>query len=185
MIREILEDVEERMKKTVEIFRKDLASTRAGRASPSLLDKVSVDYYGEMLPVTQVATISVPEPRLLVIQVWDHNAVNSIEKAIQKSELGMPPQKDGNIIRLVVPQLTEERRLELVKVCRKKAEDEKVAIRNLRRDANDMLKDLEKEREVSEDEARRALDEVQKLTDKYIQAIEGVLKIKEEEIMEV
>ncbi len=185
MIKEILQDAEDRMKKSIEVFRRDLASTRAGRATPSLLDRIVVDYYGEMLPVNQLATVSVPEPRLLVIQPWDQNAVASIDKAIQKSDLGIPPRRDGHIIRLAIPQLTEERRHDLVKACRKKAEEERVAIRNIRRDANDMVRGLEKDGDASEDEVRRALDDIQKLTDRYVQSVDGILQGKEEEIMEV
>lgn len=173
------------MKKTVELFRKELSSLRAGRASPALLEKITVDYYGVPTPVNQIATITVPEPRLMVIQPWDKSMVSSIEKAIMKSDLGITPRSDGNLIRLSIPQLTEERRAELVKMVRKKAEEERIAIRNLRRDANDDIRELEKEGEISEDEARRTQDEVQKLTDKYIAEIDKILSAKEKEIMEV
>ncbi len=173
------------MKKTVEVFRRELASVRTGRASPALLDKVMVDYYGTPMPVNQLATISVPEARLLVIQPWDKSSLPNIERAILKSDLGINPVSDGNVIRLVIPQLTEERRQELVKLVRKKAEEERVAIRNIRREANEMIKDLESESEISQDEARRALDRVQALTNEYIARIDQLLKKKEEEIMEV
>lgn len=185
MLKEITKDAEERMKKTVELFRKELSSLRAGRASPSLLERVVVDYYGVSTPVTQVATVTVPEPRLMVIQPWDKSMLQSIEKAILKSDLGITPRNDGHVIRLAVPQLTEERRAELVKMVRRKAEEERVAIRNLRRDAIDEIRELEKAGEVSEDAARRTQEEVQRLTDKYVSEIDKILAAKEKEIMEV
>ncbi len=185
MLKEILSEAEARMKKTCELFRKELAALRAGRASAALLDRVLVDYYGVPTPVNQMATVNVPEPRLLIIQPWDRTTVSSIEKAILKSDLGITPQSDGHVIRLVVPQLTEERRQELVKTVRKKAEEERVAIRNVRRDTNDMIRELEKEGEISEDQSKRALEDVQKLTDKYIAQIDQIMKAKEEEITEV
>lgn len=185
MIREVLDDTEERMKKTVEFFRKDLATLRAGRATPALVEKIMVDYYGTPTPIQQLASISVPEPRLLVVQPWDKTQVAAVEKAIAKSDLGIHPQSDGNVIRLVIPQLTEERRNELVKLIRKKAEEERVVLRNLRREANDLLKEAAKEGEISEDERDRALGEVQKLTDRYVAEVDKVLKAKEKELMEV
>ncbi len=185
MIREVLDDTEERMKKTVEFFRKDLATLRAGRATPALVEKIMVDYYGTPTPIQQLASISVPEPRLLVVQPWDKTQVAAVEKAIAKSDLGIHPQSDGNVIRLVIPQLTEERRNELVKLIRKKAEEERVVLRNLRREANDLLKEAAKEGEISEDERDRALSEVQKLTDRYVAEVDKVLKAKEKELMEV
>ncbi len=185
MIREVLDDTEERMKKTVEFFRKDLATLRAGRATPALVEKIMVDYYGTPTPIQQLASISVPEPRLLVVQPWDKTQVAAVEKAIAKSDLGIHPQSDGNVIRLVIPQLTEERRNELVRLIRKKAEEERVVLRNLRREANDLLKEAAKEGEISEDERDRALSEVQKLTDRYVAEVDKVLKAKEKELMEV
>lgn len=173
------------MKKTVEFFRKDLATLRAGRATPALVEKIMVDYYGTPTPIQQLASISVPEPRLLVVQPWDKTQVAAVEKAIAKSDLGIHPQSDGNVIRLVIPQLTEERRNELVKLIRKKAEEERVVLRNLRREANDLLKEAAKEGEISEDERDRALGEVQKLTDRYVAEVDKVLKAKEKELMEV
>ncbi|HCW51359.1 MAG TPA: ribosome recycling factor [Clostridiales bacterium] len=184
-MREVLDDTEERMKKTVEFFRKDLATLRAGRATPALVEKIMVDYYGTPTPIQQLASISVPEPRLLVVQPWDKTQVAAVEKAIAKSDLGIHPQSDGNVIRLVIPQLTEERRNELVKLIRKKAEEERVVLRNLRREANDLLKEAAKEGEISEDERDRALGEVQKLTDRYVAEVDKVLKAKEKELMEV
>jgi len=173
------------MKKSVEVFKKELGTLRAGRAVPSLLDRINVNYYNTPTPLNQLATISAPEPRLLVIQAWDKNAVGEIEKAILKSDLGLNPQSDGNIIRLAIPQLTEERRKELVKTIRKKAEETRVAIRNIRREANDLLKNQEKKGDISEDNLRTAQGEVQDLTDKQIGAVDEFLALKEEEIMEV
>lgn len=185
MVNDVLKDGEERMKRSLEAFRRELASVRAGRASPGLLDKILVDYYGTPTPVNQMATISVPEPRLLVIQPWDRNTIGNIEKAIVKSDLGIAPVSDGSVIRLTLPQLTEERRQELVRQVRRKAEEERVAIRNLRREAIDLLRDLEKEGQVSEDEARRAQEQVQKLTDRFVAEVDAALAAKEKEITEV
>ncbi|MGI6686619.1 MAG: ribosome recycling factor [Bacillota bacterium] len=185
MIREILQEAEEKMNKTLDVLKKDYASLRAGRATPALLDKIQVDYYGALTPVNQMANINVPEARLLVIQPWDKSTIPAIEKAILKSDLGLNPSNDGNVIRIGIPQLTEERRKELVKVVRKKAEEARVAVRNVRREVNDMVKELEKEREVSEDESKRGLDEVQKITDKFVKKIDDVMNTKEKEIMEV
>lgn len=185
MIDEVRREGEERMRKSTEVFRRDMAALRAGRASPNLLDKVTVDYYGAPTPVNQLATVSVPEPRMLLIQPWDKGAINLIERAIARSDLGITPQSDGNVIRLVMPQLTEERRTELVRQARKKAEEERVAIRNIRREANDLIKELEKSGEISEDDGRRAQEAIQKLTDRYITEIDGILEIKEREILEV
>ncbi|MBP2650248.1 MAG: frr [Firmicutes bacterium] len=184
-VKEISASHEERMKKALEVLRKEYASLRAGRATPALLDKVTIDYYGTPTPVNQVANVSVPEPRLIVIQPWDKSMLSPIEKAIQKSELGLSPNSDGSVIRLNIPQLTQERRIELVKVVHKKAEEGRVAIRNLRRDANEDIKKLEKDKKISEDEVKKAQDDIQKLTDKYIREVEQVMDIKEKEIMEV
>ncbi|MEW6448508.1 MAG: ribosome recycling factor [Bacillota bacterium] len=173
------------MKKAVEHLRKDLSTVRTGRATPALLDRITVDYYGTPTPVNQLATINVPEPRLLVIQPWDKSAISDIERAIMKSDLGINPVNDGSVIRLVLPQLTQERRQELVKLVRKKAEEGRVAIRNIRRDVNDELKARQKEGGFSEDELKRMQGEVQKLTDKYIKETDNVLAAKEKEIMEV
>ncbi|MGB9660470.1 MAG: ribosome recycling factor [Moorellaceae bacterium] len=173
------------MQKAVEGLRRELAGIRAGRANPALLEKVQVNYYGTPTPINQLATISAPEPRLLVVQPWDRSLLGEMEKAILKSDLGLTPTSDGTVIRIVLPQLTEERRAELVKLAKKKAEEFRVIVRNIRREANDKLKAQEKSGDLSEDEARRAQDKVQKLTDKYIQAIDKALATKEEEIMEV
>lgn len=185
MIKEVVSEAEEKMKKAIEALRKDLATLRAGRATPALLDKVLVDYYGVPTPINQLANVSVPEPRSLVIQPWDKSVIAAIEKAIQKSDLGLTPNNDGTVIRLTIPQLTQERRNELVKVAKKKTEDARVVVRNVRRDANEHLKLLEKGHEVSEDEAKRAQEDVQKLTDKCIKEVDVVLEHKEQEIMEV
>lgn len=185
MIKQLLADAEDRMGKVEAILINDFASLRAGRATPALLDRVLVDYYGTPTPVNQTANISCPEPRLIVVQPWDKNQIGAIEKAILKSDLGITPSNDGTVIRLTVPQLTEERRREMVKLCGKKAEDSKVAVRNIRRDVNDGLKALEKAKEASEDEVKKALDDAQKLTDKFIKRLDGVLAKKEAEIMEV
>lgn len=182
---EIFQTTENKMKKSVDVFKKELGTLRAGRAVPSLLDRINVNYYNTPTPLNQLATISAPEPRLLVIQAWDKNAVGEIEKAILKSDLGLNPQSDGNIIRLAIPQLTEERRKELVKTIRKKAEEARVAIRNIRREANDLLKNQEKKGDISEDNLRTAQGEVQDLTDKQIKAVDEFLVQKEQEIMEV
>lgn len=185
MIKEIVGEAEERMKKAIEVLRKDFASLRAGRATPALLDKVLVDYYGVPTPINQMANVSVPEPRLLVIQPWDKNVISVIEKALMKSDLGITPNNDGTVIRLAIPQLNQERRNELVKVVKKKAEETRVAIRNVRRDANEHLKVFEKEKEISEDENKRAQEEVQKLTDKLIKEVDQIVDHKEQEIREV
>ncbi|HAA90275.1 MAG: Ribosome-recycling factor [Thermoanaerobacterales bacterium 50_218] len=180
-----LQQLEEKMKKTVDLLVKEYATMRAGRATPALLEKVFVDYYGTPTPVNQLATISVPEPRLLVVQPWDKNILPQVEKAILKSDLGVNPVSDGNVIRISIPPLTQEKRKELVKVIGRKAEEARVAIRNLRREWNDKVKSSEKKGEISEDEARRKLEDIQKLTDKYIKKIDQVLAAKEKEIMEL
>lgn len=185
MIDEILLDSEERMQKTIEVLRKDFASLRAGRANPAILNRVQVDYYGVPTPINQMANISAPEPRLLIIQPWDKSTIPNIEKAILKSDLGLNPSSDGTVIRIAIPQLTQERRKELVKTIKKKAEEAKIGIRNIRRDANDDVKALEKSKEITEDECKKAQDDVQKTTDKYIAEIDKILNKKEEEIMEI
>ena len=184
-VNEIISGIESKMEKSVAALRVDLASLRAGRATPSLLEKVMVDYYGSPTPVTQVASVTVPEPRMIVIQPWEKNMISQIEKAIMKSDLGLTPNSDGVVIRLSIPQLTQQRRLELVKVVHKKAEEARVAIRNLRRDANDGIKKVEKDKTISEDEAKKAQDDMQKMTDKYIKEVDTIMNAKEKEIMEV
>ncbi len=185
MIDMIKQEAEEKMQKSIEALRRDFATIRTGKANPSLLDKVTVDYYGTPTPINQLANISAPEARMLVVQPWDKSVVPNVEKAILKSDLGLNPSSDGTVIRLVLPQLTQETRKELVKKVKKKAEDAKVAIRNIRRDANESLKAAEKNKEISEDETKNAQDDIQKLTDKYIAELDGVLDNKEKEIMEV
>lgn len=185
MLENIKKQSAEKMEKAIQVLKKDLASLRAGRATPALLEKVTVSYYGSEMPVNQLASISAPEPRLLVIQPWDKSALTEIERAILKSELGLTPTNDGNVIRITIPALTEERRAELVKVVKKSGEDSKVAIRNIRRDANEEIKKLGKNGGISEDEVRRGQDEIQKLTDGYIQKVDEVIGAKEKEIMEV
>ena len=185
MIKDLLNDAQDRMEKVEKILISDFASLRAGRATPALLDRVLVDYYGTPTPVNQTANISCPEPRMILVQPWDKNLLPAIEKAILKSDLGITPSNDGTVIRLVVPQLTEERRKDIVKQCSKKAEESKVAVRNIRRDVNDSIKALEKTKEVSEDESKKGLDDAQKLTDKFIKRIDEVLAQKEKEVMKV
>ena len=158
---------------------------RAGRATPALLDKGTVDYYGSPTPVNQVANISVPEPRMILITPWEKTMLHEIEKAIMKSELGLSPNSDGTAIRLNIPQLTQERRTELVKAIHKKAEDAKVSLRNIRRDANDAIKKLEKGKEITEDEAKKGQEDTQKLVDKYAKTIDSARDAKEKEVMEV
>ena len=185
MVDDLLKDASDKMEKSVVALEKDLATLRAGRATPALLDKIMVDYYGVPTPIVQMASVSVPEPRTLVIQPWDKGTVKDIEKAILKSDLGMTPISDGSVIRLPIPAMTEERRLELVKTVRKKGEDCKIAIRNIRREANDLLKELEKASEISEDDLKRNQDDVQKLTDKQVKQIEETIEAKEKEILAV
>lgn len=184
-VKEIYSTHEDKMKKALDVLRKEYGSLRAGRATPALLEKVMVDYYGTPTPVNQVANVSVPEPRIIVIQPWEKTMLTAIDKAIQKSDLGLMPNSDGTVIRLSIPQLTQERRTEIVKVIHKKAEECRVAIRNLRRDANDSVKKGEKDKVVSEDEAKKGQDEIQKLTDKYIKEVDHIMAVKEKEIMEV
>ena len=185
MISEVIRDAEERMHKGVDVLRREYGTIRAGRANPSVLDKVMVEYYGSPTPISQLANISAPEARMLVISAWDRTVLPAIEKAIMKSDLGLNPSSDGTVIRLNIPQLTAERRLELVKKVKKEAEEARVAVRNIRRDVNDKLKKLEKDHEASEDEIKRAQEEVQKLTDRVIREIELVMETKESEITEV
>lgn len=185
MISETISETERRMTKAAEAAQHDYVTIRTGRANPGLLEHVSVDYYGSSMPVNQLATISAPEARLLVIAPWDKAAIPAIERAIMTSDLGLTPSSDGTVIRLGIPHLTEERRKELIRVLHKKAEEHRVAVRNIRRDANDQLKQLEKAGEASEDDVHRAHEQVQKLTDKYIEQIDSLTKAKEAELMEV
>jgi len=180
----VMQDAKDRMEKAIVSLKRELASLRAGRATPSLLDRIQAEYYGNPTPINQMANISTPDSRTLLIQPWDKSSIGEIEKAIMKSDLGLTPVNDGTVIRIVIPQLTEERRNELVKLTKKFGEEAKVAVRNIRRDANDDIKKLEKGT-ISEDESRRHQDEVQKLTDKYIAEVDKVLSAKEKEIMEI
>lgn len=185
MISDLKKNTESRMKKSVSSLTETLQSIRAGRANTSLLDRVTVDYYGQQTPLNQVASLSAPEPRLLAIQPWDANLIADIEKAILKSDLGITPSNDGKIIRLVIPQLTEERRKDLAKTVGKNAEDAKVSVRNIRRDAMEEIKKAEKSKEISEDDKVSYEEDIQKLTDKYIKEIDEVQEAKEKELMEI
>lgn len=180
-----MKDMQKKMGQAIQAFSKNLATVRAGRANPTLLDSVFVDYYGASTPLNQLAAVSAPEARLLVITPYDKSAVGDIEKAIQKADLGLSPSNDGNVIRISIPALTEERRRDLVKVVGKYAEEARVQVRNIRRDANDQLKKAEKSSELTEDELRISQDDVQKQTDKHIAEIDQLAKNKEKEIMEV
>lgn len=185
MIDEILKDADSRMGKSVESLKQELTKIRTGRAHPSLLDQVSVDYYGSDTPINQVANVNVEDSRTLVVTPWEKSMVQAVEKAIMNSDLGLNPATAGTVIRIPMPPLTEERRRDLVKVVKGEAEGGRVAIRNIRRDANSDFKDLLKEKEITEDEARNAEDDVQKLTDKYVAQVDEVLAAKEKELMEV
>ncbi len=185
MIKELLADADERMGKAVASLRHNLQGLRAGRANPGILEKVRVDYYGTPTPINQLATISVPEARLLVIQPWDKSVIGTVEKAILKSDIGLTPSSDGTVIRLPIPQLTEQRRQELVRTARRMGEEERVAIRNIRREIREMMEEAAKEGEVSEDEARRGQEDLQKLTDRMIEQVGQILDAKDREIMEV
>ena len=185
MTDEVIEDLRKEMDRTVGALRKDLTRTRTGRATTALLDGITVDYYGTRTPLNQLAGLSAPEPRLLIIQPYDKSALAQIERAILQSDLGLVPVNDGKILRVPIPELTEERRRELVKHVRKLAEDYRVSMRNHRRDAIDLLKSLEKDKEITEDDVRKANEKIQEITKSYTEKIDQVLKAKEEEIMEV
>ena len=184
-MQEILKDVEIKMGKTVDILAKDFAAVRAGRANPAILDKVTVDYYGTATPIAQVGNISIPDARTILIQPWDASILGDVEKAIQKADLGINPNNDGSAVRLIFPELTEERRKDLAKDVKKKGEGAKVAVRNIRRDANDLLKKLEKGGEITEDELADGEDQIQKLTDKMIAKVDKAVEEKTAEIMTV
>ncbi|OGP62638.1 MAG: ribosome recycling factor [Deltaproteobacteria bacterium RBG_13_53_10] len=185
MEEKIIKEVEAKMEKTLSSLKSDLNKVRTGRASLALFDDIRVDYYGTPTPLQQIASLSVPEPRLITIQPWDTTIAGEIEKAILKSELGVTPASDGKIIRIAIPRLTEERRKELVKVVRKMAEGAKVSVRNLRREGNDQLKGLEKNKKISQDQLRQCIDKVQVSTDKYISKVDVLLAAKEKEILEI
>ena len=184
-VEEIVLDAEDRMSKSVEAAKNEMSKIRTGRASANMLDSVMVDYYGTPTPIKQMANISIPEPREVTISPWDRSQLATIEKAIISSDLGMAPSNDGSLIRLKVPELTEERRNEMVKIVHKYGEDGKVAIRNVRRDANDHIKKLQKDSEISEDEEKIYHDEVQELTNKYVNQVDEVVKAKETELLEI
>jgi ribosome recycling factor len=185
MVSDSMQGIEEKMRASVSVFREDLAAVRTGHATPALVEHIKVDYAGVPTPLNQLAGISAPEAGLLIIQPWDRSSISSIEKAILKSELGLNPSNDGNIIRISIPPLSEERRQELIKVVHKKVEERRIAIRNLRHEAINELKNLEKDKEISQDEHKRAQDQLQKLTDRFMSDIEQIGKDKEKELMEV
>ena len=177
--------INEKMQKAISVLQENLGAVRAGRANPAILNKISVEYYGTLTPLTQVASVSIPEARTLVIQPWDANLLKEIEKEISKSDIGITPNNDGKVIRLSFPELTEERRKEIVKTVKKMGEDSKVTIRSIRRDAIDFAKNLKKNNEISEDELKGEEDNVQKITDKFVDEIDKIIATKEKEIMQV
>lgn len=184
-VKEISKTAEDKMGKTIAVYQRDMMSLRAGRANPQVLDRITVDYYGSPTPITQVGGVSSPEPRLLVISPWDASLLKPIERAIQASDLGINPTDDGKIIRLVFPAPNEERRKELVKQARKQAEESKVAVRSIRRDAIEQIKKLKKNSEITEDDQRKAEEDMQKMTDRFIKEVDNVCAAKEQEIMEI
>ncbi len=185
MLQDVLDNAKERMKKTCVVYEKEMQGVRAGRANPQLLDRITVDYYGTQTPLNQVGNISSPEPRLLVIAPWEPKMISPIEKAIQKSDLGLNPSNDGKIIRLVFPELNEERRRDLTKLASRSAEEAKVAVRAIRRDAIEQIKKMKKNSEITEDDQRDAEEDMQKITDKAIKDVDAIYAAKEKEIMEV
>ena len=184
MIESIFQETRDSMKKSIDALKNDLKKVRTGRASLSILDDIRVNYYGTLTPLNQMASLSVPESRLITIQPWDVSVIKEVEKAILKSGLGLTPSNDGKVIRISIPPLTEERRKQLVKSIYKKSEEHKVSIRNVRRDANDLLKSLKKDGEISEDDAFKGQDQIQTITDEYIKIVDDVCKEKEKEILE-
>ena len=185
MLKETYKDTEDRMKKAVDAINRELTSVRTGKASPKMLDGIKVEYYGTLTPLNQVASISSPDPKMLVIQPWEQTVVPEILKAVQKADLGLNPMAEGNIVRLPIPPLTEERRQDMVKLVKKLGEDAKIAIRNIRRDANDKLKKAEKDSEITEDDLKVGQKQVQDYTDSYIKKIDDMVKAKEQEVMEI
>jgi ribosome recycling factor len=183
-INEIIEEAKKRMAKSISVFESELAKVRTGRASTALVEHIRVDYYGTQTPINQLATISVPEPRTIVIQPWDTGAIPTIEKAIRQSDLGINPSNDGKVIRIALPVLTEERRRDLVKYVGKLAEEYRVAIRQIRKDTNNLVKEAEKEKKIPEDEVKKGLNRIQEITDSFIKRINEILERKEKEIME-
>lgn len=180
-----LEEYKHRMQVAIDVLSKELSGLRAGRASINLLDPIKVDAYGNYMPISQVGTVSAPEPRLLVVQVWDKGMVKAVEKAIRESSLGVSPSADGQLVRVVLPELNQERRQELAKLAAKYAEEAKISVRNVRREGNDMIKKLEKDKEASEDEAHRLTEECQVITDGFIKKIDEMAAIKQKDIMQV
>ena len=180
----IYKDTKDKMEKAVISLKQEFSRLRTGRATPALLDGVRVEYYGSLTPLNQVANVSVPDPKMIVIQPWDQNALTAIEKAIIKTDLGLNPQTDGKIIRVPIPSLTDERRKDLVKLVKKQGEDSKVSIRNIRRQANESIKGKEKDKAISEDDSKKAQDNIQKQTDEYITQIDKIMQSKEKEILE-
>ena len=185
MLQDVINTAKEKMKKSCAVYERDMMGLRAGRANPQLLDRIMVDYYGTPTPIPQIGNVSSPEPRMLVIAPWETKMISQIEKAIQKSDLGLNPSNDGKIIRLVFPELNEERRRDLTKVASKGAEETKVAIRSIRRDAIDQIKKMKKNSEITEDDQRKAEEDMQKITDKAIKDVDEIFARKEKEIMEV
>ena len=182
---ELIDETKEKMTKTLNVLKAELSSLRAGRANAQVLDRITVDYYGSMTPINQLGNISTPEPRMLIIALWDTKMIPAVEKAIQKSDLGINPANDGKVIRLVFPELTEERRKDLVKTVRKKGEESKVAIRNIRRDLNDQIKKQKKDSLITEDDQKKLEEKGQKLTDEFIKDVDAILAAKEKEILSV
>ena len=185
MTKEVFSTTEEKMEKTIEVLKKELSSIRTGKATPSLLEGIRIEYYGSMVPLNQVATVSIPDYKLIIIQPWEKKLIPDIARAIQKSDLGLNPLTDANVVRLPIPPLTEERRQDLAKHVKKIVEDAKISLRNIRRESNDVLKKKEKDKEISEDDSRRGIEQIQKILDKQIETVEELLKKKEAEIMEV
>ncbi|MDU1411585.1 MAG: ribosome recycling factor [Clostridium sp.] len=185
MVKDIIKNADDKMNKTIASLKTQLGTLKAGRANPTMLDRIQVEAYGSLVPLNQVGNISAPEPRILLIQPWDKSSIKDIEKAILKSDLGINPSSDGQVVRLIVPELTEETRKNLVKSVKKFGEDAKVAIRSIRRDANDKIKNLKKNNDISEDESKKAEDSIQKETDKFIKNVDKIVEEKEKEIMSV
>lgn len=184
-LKEVMHEAQDKMKKTIEAVQREFGTIRTGRASSSLVEGIRIDYYGTQTPLKQLAGISTPDPKLIVIQPWDASILGEVEKAILKSDLGITPVNDGRVIKLGIPQLTQERREELVKVIKKMAEDGRISIRSIRRDINEKIKGLEKGKTITEDESFNSIEEIQKLTDKHIKEVDGILLKKEKELMEV
>lgn len=184
-LKEVLRHTEEKMQKTIEVVQREFATIRTSRASPTLVDHIKINYYGTLTPLRQLATISIPEPKLIIIQPWDQSVLSEVEKEILKANLGLTPINDGKVIKISIPPLSKERREELIKVVKKMAEDGRVAIRSIRHEAIEHIRKMEKEKLISEDDSFRNQEEVQKLTDKYIKQVDEILKTKEKEILEV